>query len=174
MRVIDIPGHVPEVSDKISSEAVRQALEESGIEYLVTLPESPYEQLLRDLLQGSRMKVVQVARESQGMAVCCGITYGGKRSALLCSYKGLYNSIDSLLGVALRTQSSFLVLVSEAGVSPERAALDPERGRHSVALLQALKIPYYEVWTTDDLNLIRKAMAETEGNTQPVALVLRW
>jgi len=174
MRIIDVPDHVPKVSDKISTDAVRQTLEELGIEYLVTLPESPYELLLRDLLRGSSMKIVQVSRESEGMSICSGLTYGGKRAALLCSYKGLYNSIDSLLGVALKTQVSFLMLISEASVSAERTARDPERGRHSAALLKALDIPFYEVRSTEEINLIKEAVAQTENNTQPVAVIFRW
>lgn len=174
MRIVNIPGHIPEVSDKLSTEAVKRAVEESGIEYLVTLPETPYELLLRELLQSPSLKIVQVARESQGMGICSGLTYGGKKAALLCSYKGLYNAIDSLLGVALHTEVSFLIVISEADVPPHRAATDPEGGRHSAALLEALKIPYYEVWTSEDAFLIQKAAAQTENSPRPVAVILRW
>ncbi len=174
MRIIEIPGHVPKESVRISTDAVRHALEESGIEYLVTLPESPSELLLRDLLRGSSVKIVQVSRESQGMGICSGLTYGGKRAALLCSYKGLYNSIDSLLGVALKTQASFLLLISEDEPSAERITRDPERGHHSAALLKALEIPYYEVRSTEEISLIKEAVAQTESYTQPVAVILRW
>ncbi|GEM_PF-3423184 len=174
MRTVDIPGHVPEVSDKLPTAAVKQAILDAGIEYLVVLPETPYELLLRDLIKTQDIKLVQVARESQGMSICSGLTVGGKRAALLCSFKGLYNSIDSLLGVARRTEASFLILVSEAGVSPDRAKLDPELGRHSAKLLKALDIPFYEVWDGKDLHLVKVAVAETKGNTQPVAVILRW
>src|SRR5574340_282698 len=130
MRVIEIPGHIPDASDRISVAALRQALEESGIEYLVTLPESPYEVLLRELLRNSSLKIIQVCRESEGMSICSGMTYGGKTAALLCSYKGLYNAMDSLLGVALKTQSSFLLLVSEKEETSEKRAKSLEHGKH--------------------------------------------
>lgn len=165
---------MPTVSNSISVDTVRQVLEEEGIEYIVTLPESPYELLLRDLLQSSSIKIVQVCRESEGMGICSGLTYGGKRAALLCSFKGFYNSIDSLLGVALRTQASFLMLISEAEASTEHIAPNPERGQHSVALLKALEIPYYQVHSTEELHIIKEAVAQTGSNTQPVAVILRW
>ena len=174
MRIIEVPGHIPQTPNNISTDAVRQALERSGIEYLVTIPETPYETLLRDLLQGSSMEIVQVCRESEGMGICSGLTYGGKRAAMLCSFKGLYNSIDSLLGVALRTQASFLLLISEAGTSAASVAADPERGQHSAALLKALEIPFSEVASTDELSRIDEALAQTEKGTQPVAVILHW
>ncbi len=174
MRIIEIPGHAPKPSSKISTDAVKQAIKESGIEYVVTLPESSIELLLRQLLQDDSVKVIQVSRECEGMGICSGLTYGGKRSTLLCTYKGLYNSIDSLIGVAMHTQISFLVLISEAPVSPEKAVHDPERGHHSAALLKALEIPFYEVRSTEEVPIIKEAVAKTVNNTQPVAVILCW
>lgn len=174
MRVIEIPGHIPDASARISVAALRQALEESGIEYLVTLPESPYEVLLRELLTDSPLKIIQVCRESEGMSICSGLTYGGKTSALLCSYKGLYNSLDSLLGVALKTQASFLLLVSEAEQTAEKRAKSAEHGKHSMALLTIAQIPTYEIKSDADMPLIGKALAQTKTHTHPIAIVLRW
>ena len=174
MRVIEIPGHIPDASKMISVAALRKALEKSGIEYLVTLPESPYEVLLRELLQGSALKIIQVCRESEGMSICSGLTYGGKTSALLCSYKGLYNSMDSLLGVALKTQASFLLLVSEAEQTIEKIAKSAEHGKHSVALLTTTQIPYYEIKSDNDMHLIDEALAQTKTHTHPIAILLRW
>ncbi len=174
MRVIEMPGHVPDASTRISVAALRQALEKSGIECLATLPESPYEVLLRELLQDSCIKIIQVCRESEGMSICSGLTYGGKTSALLCSYKGLYNSMDSLLGVALKTQASFLLLVSEAEQTSEKIARSLEHGKHSAALLTMAQIPTYEIKSDDDMHLIDEAIALTKTHTHPIALLLRW
>ena len=174
MRVIEMPGHIPDKSNRISMDALRLALEGSGIEYLVTLPESPYEVLLRELLKGSSIKIIQVCRESEGMSICAGLTYGGKTAALLCSYKGLYNSIDSLLGVALQTRASFLLLISEAEQTAEKIAKSVEHGRHSVALLNVAQIPYYEIKSNSDMHMIDEALARTKDSINPLAVLLRW
>ncbi|MBP1697856.1 MAG: comD [Deltaproteobacteria bacterium] len=174
MRVVDIPGHVPDLTDRISNDAVRQVLEDLRLDYLVTVPESLYEVLLKDVIQKSSMKIVQVCRESQGISICSGLTYGGKKAAILCSFKGLYNSIDSILGVALHCQVSFLMLLSEASAMGKKAADNPERGCHTASLLKALDIPYFEVSSDKELFRIKEAAAQTENNTQPVAVILRW
>jgi len=174
MRVIEIPGHVPDVTDRISNDAVRHVLEDLELDYLVTVPESLYEVLLKDVIKKSSMKIVQVCRESQGISICSGLTYGGKKAAILCSFKGLYNSIDSILGVALHCQVSFLILLSEASAMAQNVADNPERGCHTAALLKALDIPYYEVNSNAELFRIKEAAAQTENNTQPVAVILRW
>ena len=174
MRVLEIPGHVPDVTDKISSDAVRQALEDLGLDYLVTVPESLYEVLLKDMIEKSPIRLLQVCRESQGISLCSGLTYGGKKAAILCSFKGLYNSIDSILGVALHCEVSFLMLLSEASAMAQNVADNPERGCHTAALLKALEIPYYEVNSNTELFRIREAAEQTRNNTQPVGVILRW
>lgn len=174
MRVIEMPGHIPDTSNRISMDALRLALEGSGIEYLVTLPESPYEVLLRELLKDSSIKIIQVCRESEGVSICSGLTYGGKTAALLCSYKGLYNSMDSLLGVALKTGASFLLLISEAEQTAEKIARSVEHGRHSVALLNVARIPYYEIKSNSDMHMINEALARTKDSINPLAVLLRW
>lgn len=174
MRVIDIPGHIPEKSHRISLTALKLALEGSGIEYLVTLPESPYEELLSELLKGSAIEIIPVCRESEGVSICSGLTYGGKTAALLCSYKGLYNSMDSLLGVALKTRSSFLLLISEAEQTAEKIARSVEHGRHSVALLNVAHIPYFEIKSNNDMHMIDAALAQTKDSINPLAVLLRW
>ena len=174
MRVLEIPGHVPDVTDRISNDAVRDVLEDLGLDYLVTVPESLYEILLKDMIKKSSIKILQVCRESQGISLCSGLTYGGKKAAILCSFKGLYNSIDSLLGVALHCQVSFLMLLSEASAMAQNVADNPERGCHTAALLKALDIPYYEVTSNAELFRIREAANQTQNNTQPVAVILRW
>ena len=174
MRVIEMPGHIPDTSKKISMPALKLALEGAGIEYLVTVPESPYEVLLGELILGSPIKIIQVCRESEGFSICSGMTYGGKTAALLCSYKGLYNSMDSLLGVALKTRASFLLLISEAEQTAEKIAKSVEHGRHSVALLNIAQVPYYEVRSDSDLPMIDEALARTKDSIKPLAVLLRW
>ncbi len=102
-------GHVPVKSETLSQDAVERALRESRIEYLVFLPESPYELLLDHLIDDRTIRLVPVARESMGISICAGLTYGGKRAAWLASYKGFYNCIDSYLGVGRQLRSSFLL-----------------------------------------------------------------
>jgi hypothetical protein len=41
-------------------------------------------------------------------------------------------------------------------------------------LLKALDIPYCEVSSNAELFRIKEAAAQTENNTQPVAVILRW
>jgi sulfopyruvate decarboxylase TPP-binding subunit len=170
------PGHVPQTSTAIDHRAVRAALRESGIQCIVYLPESPLEQLVNDLIDAGEFRLIPVPRESVGMSLCAGLTYGGKRVAWLGSYKGFYNAIDTYLGVARKVEASFLVLISEGKRvrNPEQLALDAERGRHSEALLQALDIPYYEVNTTDEANRIVQAARDTATAIEPVAVILRW
>lgn len=176
MRVFEMPGHTPDTSANISMDALKLTLEGSGIEYVVTLPESPYEVLLRELLKSPCIKIIQVCRESEGMSICSGLTYGGKIAALLCSYKGLYNSMDSLLGVALKTRASFLLLISEAEQSAEKIAKSVEHGRHSVALLNVARIPYYEIKSDSDMPMIDEALTRIKDSIciSPIAVLLRW
>lgn len=169
-------GHVPQTSQAISHTAVLAALKKCGIEYVVYLPESPLELLVNELIDRQEFKLIPVPRESVGMSLCAGLTYGGKKAAWLGSFKGFYNSIDSYLGVARKVEASFLVLISEGKriTDPQALALDAERGRHSEALVRALDIPYYEVNSSDETWKIVQAARDTATAVEPVAVILRW
>ena len=108
------------------------------------------------------------------MSLCSGLTYGGKKAVLLCSFKGLYNSVDSLLGTAVRTQASFLILFSESGGQAKRMANDLEEGVYTVNILKEIKVPYYEVSSNAEVPLIKKAWEQTKTSMKPIAVVLRW
>ena len=172
MRIIDVPGHVPDVTDNLSNDALKSILEEIGIEYLVTLPESLYEVMLEEVIKDSPMKMIQFCREPEGISISSGLSYGGKKTAMLCSFKGLYNSVDSLLGTAVRTESSFLLLLSEAG----HMTKGPKgtEGIYTEEILKAIEIPYYIVSSNAEIPKIREAWEQTKNSKKPVAVLLRW
>ncbi|MBI4492806.1 MAG: hypothetical protein HY690_08455 [Chloroflexi bacterium] len=169
-------GHVPQTSTAISYRAVEDTLKACGIEYLVFLPESPLELLVDDLIDQGPFKLIPVGRESLGVSICAGLTYGGKKAAWLGSFKGFYNCLDTYLGVARKVEASFLMLISEGKrvTDPQALALDAERGKHSEPLLKALDIPYYEVNSTDEVWKIQQAARDTATAIEPVAVILRW
>ena len=172
MRIIEVSGHVPDITDNLTNEAVKSVLEELGIEYLVTLPESFYGAMLEEVIKDSPIKIIQVCREPEGISISSGLSYGGKKTAMICSFKGLYNSVDSLLGTAVRTESSFLLLVSEAS----KMAKGPKgaEGLYTEAILKAIELPYYMVSNNDEIDKIREAWEETKNSKKPVAVILRW
>jgi sulfopyruvate decarboxylase TPP-binding subunit len=174
MRVVEIPGHFSDESRNISSESLKKCLEEIGIEYIVTVPESSYEVLLKDIVNSSSIKLISVCRESEGMSICSGLTYGGKKVMMLCCYKGIYNSIDSLLGTAIRTQSSFLLMVSDPSPAKvKRMAGDLEEGIFTSELLKTIKIPVYEVSEESEIPNIKTAWEQTKDSIKPVAVLIR-
>jgi sulfopyruvate decarboxylase TPP-binding subunit len=176
MRVVEIVGRTAEGVgyDVPMNNAVRQILEEIGIEFLVTLPETPYEILLQAVIKSGSMKIVQVCREAEGMSICSGIIYGGKKVAMMCSYKGFYNSPDTLIGTAIRTEANFLLLISEPKEISRRAAESLERGVYVIPFLKALNLPYHEVTGLQEVPRIKQAWEQTKTSTTPVAVVLHW
>ncbi len=174
MRFVDLPNHAPPTNKKISIQVLQKTLEDAGIEYLVTLPETPYELFLRNVAESSAIRIIQVTRESEGMAICAGLTYGGKKAAWLGSYKGFYNSLDSFIGTARRLQASFLILISDEEIPPARAAQDPEMGRYAAAIARAIDLPCLEVRSTEELVKIREALDKTANSNQPIAVALYW
>ena len=62
MQVLDVPGHLPDIAENvISNDVVREVLEDLGIDYLVTIPESTYEVLLKEVLNRSSIKYCRFA-----------------------------------------------------------------------------------------------------------------
>jgi sulfopyruvate decarboxylase TPP-binding subunit len=176
MKFIKIDGRTPEGVgyDVPMNNAVRQMLEEIGVEFLVTLPETPYEILLQDVIKSGSMRIVQVCREAEGISISSGLTYGGKKVAMICSYKGFYNSPDTLIGTAVRTESSFLLLISEPKEVAKSASKGLEKGVYTIPMLKALNIPFYEVSGLAEVARIKQAWEQTRTSTTPIAIVLHW
>src|SRR5437868_6748034 len=74
----------------------------SGVEFVVSVPDiTTSEGLLRQFASMTAPRLIRVCKEDEGIGICAGLAYTGKRSLLLIQQTGMLDSINAIRGVAV-------------------------------------------------------------------------
>src|SRR5471030_2198209 len=70
--------------DRLRGSAIIAAVKASGIDFVVSVPDiTTSEGLLRPLANDPAVTLVRICKEDEGVAICLGLAYCGKRALLL-------------------------------------------------------------------------------------------
>jgi sulfopyruvate decarboxylase subunit alpha len=154
-----------------SARAILAALKRAGVTFVASLPDGSLVSLIEALDASNDFIHVPLSREEEGVGVCAGAYFGGRRCALLMQNAGLLNSCNGLATTALQFEIPMLLLVLYAGARGDMAF--PQLGQVTEPVLSALRIPYYVL---DDLErapeLIGGALTQAYNFKKPVAVLL--
>src|SRR5450432_2034771 len=135
----------------------------SQIEFIISVPDiTTSEGLLRPLAQATAPRLVRVCKEDEGVGICAGLAYTGRRSLLLIQQTGLLDSINAVRGVAVEYGLPICMMVGllekEPGVPPMQSK------RYGVRIvepiLEAMGIAYHEIEAEGDVAKIRPAIED--------------
>ena len=126
-----------------------------------------YEQMVAD----ESLHLVQVCREAESMAIAAGLWVGGKKPVSLIQNTGMFESGDSIRGLALDISFPLVLMIgyrgwTRHGVTPDSAA------RFTEPILHAWGITSYLVETDEDVDRISTAFEEAERTQRPVACLM--
>jgi sulfopyruvate decarboxylase subunit alpha len=147
----------------------------SGIEFVVSVPDiTTSEGLLRPLAQMKTPRLIRVCKEDEGIGICAGLAYTGKRALLLIQQTGMLDSINAIRGVAVEYALPICMMVGllekEPGVPPRQSK------RYGVRIvepiLDAMGIAYHEIEGDNDVGQIRPAIDEAYAGSRPVVLLI--
>jgi sulfopyruvate decarboxylase subunit alpha len=147
----------------------------SGIEFVVSVPDiTTSEGLLRPLAQFKTPRLIRVCKEDEGIGICAGLAYCGRRSLLLIQHTGLLDSINAIRGVAVEYSLPICMMVGllqkEPGVAPRQSK------RYGVRIvepiLEAMGIRYHEIEGDADTPKIRPAIEDAYAGSHPVVLLI--
>ena len=147
----------------------------SRIEFVVSVPDiTTSEGLLRPLAQLRTPRLIRVCKEDEGLGICAGLAYCGRRSLLLIQHTGLLDSINALRGVAVEYSLPICMMVGllqkEPGVPPRQSK------RYGVRIvepiLEAMGVPYHEIEEDADVAKIRPAIDEAYAGSRPVVMLI--
>ena len=159
----------------ISGKSIIQEINASGVGFVVSVPDiTTSEGLLRPLAKGAGPRLVRICKEDEGVAICAGLAYAGKRGLLLIQQTGLLDSINAIRGVAVEYSLPICMMVGllekEVGVMPR------ESKRYGVRIvepiLDAMGIAYHEIEEDADVGLIRPAIDAAYAGAHPVVLLI--
>ena len=147
----------------------------SRIEFVVSVPDiTTSEGLLRPLSQAAAPRLIRVCKEDEGVGICAGLSYAGRRSLLLIQQTGLLDSINAVRGVAVEYGLPICMMVGllekEPGIPPRQSK------RYGVRIvepiLDAMGIAYHEIEEEADVAKVRPAIDDAYAQSRPVVLLI--
>jgi sulfopyruvate decarboxylase subunit alpha len=170
--------------DYLHGASIIREIKASGIEFVVSVPDiTTSEGLLRPLAQESGKnesgketapRLIRVCKEDEGVGICAGLSYCGRRSLLLIQQTGLLDSINAIRGVAVEYALPICMMVGllekEPGVPPRQSK------RYGVRIvepvLEAMGITYHEIEGEADVGAIGPAIETAYAQMRPVVLLI--
>ena len=129
---------------------------------------------MRPLSLGATPRVIRVCKEDEGIGICAGLAYTGRRALLLIQQTGLLDSINAVRGVAVEYALPICMMVGllekEPGVPPMQSK------RYGVRIIEpildAMGIAYHEIEGEADVPKIRPAIDDAYAHSRPVVLLI--
>ena len=159
----------------LSGESIIREIKASGIQFVISVPDiTTSEGLLRPLAKLTDPRLIRICKEDEGVAICAGLSYTGKRGLLLIQQTGLLDSINAIRGVAVEYNLPICMMVGllekEVGVPPRQSQ------RYGVRIvepiLEAMGIAYHEIEEQGDVTKIRPAIDKAFADSKPIVLLI--
>jgi sulfopyruvate decarboxylase TPP-binding subunit len=159
----------------LSGQSIIQEIKASRIDFVISVPDiTTSEGLLRPLAKLSHPRLIRICKEDEGVAICAGLSYTGKRGLLLIQQTGLLDSINAVRGVAVEYNLPICMMVGllekEVGVPPRQSK------RYGVRIvepiLDAMGIAYHEIERETDIPKIRPAIEQCFTDSKPVVVLI--
>jgi len=155
--------------------SIIREIKASNIEFVVSVPDiTTSEGLLRPLAQAKNPRLIRICKEDEGVGICAGLAYSGRRSLLLIQQTGMLDSINAIRGVAVEYALPICMMVGllekEPGVPPQQSK------RYGVRIvepiLDAMGIAYHEIEEESDVAKIKPAIDAAYSDSRPVVLLI--
>ena len=155
--------------------AIIEAIKQSGIEFVVALPDITTSQgLLLPIAQDPDLRLIRVAKEDEGISICAGLSLCDKRAVMLMQNTGLLDSVNSLRGTAVEFEMPVCMIVGLLGKEPDVAPT--ESGRYGVRItepiLDAMGVEHHLIEQPQDVEKIRPAIENAYAKSSPVVLLI--
>src|SRR5262249_19977474 len=167
--------HQPATSERLLGGSIIREMAASRVEFVISVPDiTTSEGLLRPLAQLRTPRLIRVCKEDEGIGICAGLAYCGRRALLLIQQTGMLDSINAIRGVAVEYSLPIGMMVGllekEPGVPPRQSK------RYGVRIvepvLDAMGVPYHEIEGEADVAKIRPAIDEAYADSHPVVLLI--
>ena len=161
----------PDTPPAAGPELIVEALKQAGVDFLVVLPDQKLARLHELLEADPFFTTITVCREEEGVGICTGAFYGGRRAAMLIQNGGLFVATNALVSTAIMYEIPMLLLVYYAGDIGDR--FFPTVGHYTEPVLQALNIRYYVPREAHQVvPTITGAQVLATDSARPVAVLL--
>ncbi len=146
-------------------------LKKNNFTHVVWLPDSETNFMYQLLTSEPSLDLVPVCREGETMAIAAGLWVGGKKPVVLIQNTGIFESGDSIRGLALDVNQPLVMMIGYRGWSRHGITTD-SAARFIEHILHAWGINYFLIESDDDADRISVAAEEAERTQKPVAVLV--
>jgi sulfopyruvate decarboxylase TPP-binding subunit len=146
-------------------------LENNDVTHVVWLPDTETSFLYQSISKNKKIQIVPICREAESIPIAAGLWIGGKNPVVMIQNTGLFESGDSIRGLAVDINLPLLIIVgyrgwTRHGVTKDSAAIYTE------PTLNAWGLKYYQVNGDNDLGLISVAFDESRREQKPIVCLI--
>ncbi len=141
-------------------------------DYVITVPCGWLAKLYDLIERESRISLIRVTREEEGMGIGAGIYLGGKRAAMLIQSGGIGNSVNAIASLLKLYKIPLFLLISHRGDLGEKISAQIPMGQTIIPIFDVLNIPYYEIKEQNEIRLISQAFDFMQIAKKPVVVLL--
>ncbi len=155
----------------LSPLTVQKELHKNGVTHVIWLPDTESNFMYQLLSTDPKMKIVPICREAEGMPIALGLWVGGKKPVVMIQNTGLFESGDSVRGLAVDVNLPLVMFVGYRGWT-RRGVTKDSAARFTEPTLHAWTLNYYLVETDEDAGRISVAFEEAERTQRPVVVLI--
>jgi sulfopyruvate decarboxylase subunit alpha len=157
----------------MSAARIVEALKANNVTIVVYLADTWLAGLLRLLEADGSVRMAAVAREEEGVAICCGAALARRRSVLAIQNSGLLSAGNTITTLAQNYALPILMLISYRGDARDPSFYHIPKGRVTERVLRAYSIPYAAASPGIEWDVqIHRAFQYAEALPGPYALLL--
>ncbi len=156
---------------RLTPRAIIDQLHGNTVTHVVWLPDSETNFMYERMVADRGIQIVPICREGESMAVAAGLWAGGERPVVMIQNTGLFESGDSVRGLALDIGFPLVMIVGYRGWTRHGVTRD-SAARHTEPILHAWGLNYYLVETDADAERISTAFEASQRTQRPVVCLI--
>ena len=156
---------------RLTPRPILEQLNKNGVTHVVWLPDSETNFMYEQMAADPGFHLVPVCREGESMAIAAGLWVGGKKPVVLIQNTGMFESGDSIRGLAVDINFPLVMMVGYRGWTRHGATPD-SAAKFTEPILHAWGINHYLVETDADVERISVAFEEADRTQRPVACLM--
>ena len=158
---------------KLKGSSIIHAIKSAKIRTVVALPDIvTCESVLWPISKDNQLRLVQVCKEDEGVAICAALSYCEHRSVLLIQHTGFLYSMNAIRAVAVEYQLPVVMLVGLQGMEPNK--LLSESAQIGIRALEpicaALELNYVVLSSESEVGIVESRIEQAYEHSSPVAI----
>ncbi len=158
-----------------SGAAIVAALKSCAVEFVAAVPDIwTSAGLLWPIASEPDLHLIRLCKEDEGVSICSGLAYAGRRAVLLMQSTGLLDSINAVRGIAVEYEQPVCMLVGLLSKERDRAPADSAiYGVRIVSgILEVMGIDTILVESPDDVGAIAPAIEAAYARSRPCVVLI--